>query len=221
MSKKHVTETITYQEMVFARLVLTGTMTDRQAAEVAGLYPDTAALIKEKPAVRAYMREHSAAVAGDEHRPQNPVRERVLTRLWELANLSHEATRNSISGQVKAISMIASIEGLIPERRAAEKPSAQPSSQAHIYQPHWLLVRKAEDAAAKAGLKLVEEDGQPHIPNASPATASSPVSAAPSAPGPTVHSGDVSFAQPSNPVLSRVPDADSPFLPGTNGSRRR
>ncbi|MGB8536114.1 MAG: hypothetical protein WCD57_06850 [Acidobacteriaceae bacterium] len=53
-------------------------------------------------------------------------REQVLDRLWELAKLSPEITRNSITGQVKAIQMIVAIEGMIPDRRSAssEKSSA-------------------------------------------------------------------------------------------------
>ena len=45
-------------------------------------------------------------------------REQVLDRLWELAALSSEATRGSITGQVKALQMIVAIEGLIPDGRA-------------------------------------------------------------------------------------------------------
>ena len=58
MPKKQVTDPITDQEIAFARLVLSGTMTDRRAAEAAGLNPDTAAYTKSKPRVRAYMLEH-------------------------------------------------------------------------------------------------------------------------------------------------------------------
>jgi hypothetical protein len=43
-------------------------------------------------------------------------RDQVLSRLWEIANLSHEMTRNSITGQIKALALIVSIEGLIPIR---------------------------------------------------------------------------------------------------------
>jgi hypothetical protein len=43
-------------------------------------------------------------------------REQVLARLWEIAKLSPEITRNSITGQIKALVMIVSIEGLIPDR---------------------------------------------------------------------------------------------------------
>ena len=62
MPKNQVIDPITDQEMTFAHLVLSGTMTDRSAAEAAGLNPDTAAYTKAKPRVRAYMLEHRAAV---------------------------------------------------------------------------------------------------------------------------------------------------------------
>jgi hypothetical protein len=61
-------------------------------------------------------------------------RDRILTRLWELAALSSEATRGSIAGQIKALSMISAIEGFIPsatknDRRlspSATQPVATP-----------------------------------------------------------------------------------------------
>ena len=62
MPKNPVTDPITDQETVFARLVLSGTVTDRQAAESAGLNPDTAAYTKAKPRVQAYMHERRAAM---------------------------------------------------------------------------------------------------------------------------------------------------------------
>ena len=54
MPKNQVSDLITDQEITFVHLVLSGTMTDRQAAEAAGLNPDTAAYTKAKPRVRAY-----------------------------------------------------------------------------------------------------------------------------------------------------------------------
>ena len=62
MPTNNVTDLITDQEMAFARLILSGTMTDRRAAETAGLDPNSAAYIKSRPRVRAYMLEHRAAV---------------------------------------------------------------------------------------------------------------------------------------------------------------
>jgi hypothetical protein len=62
-------------------------------------------------------------------------RERILARLWEIADMDPERTRNSMSAQIKAIAMIVAIEGVIPDRRAgsarsksAPSPVSQPSS---------------------------------------------------------------------------------------------
>src|ERR1700722_7644440 len=90
MPKNKVSDPITDQEMAFARLVLSGGMTDRHAAEAVGLNPDTAAYTKSKPHVPAYMPEPGSAVkqplvqkeAKGLHR-LNLDREKVLARLWE------------------------------------------------------------------------------------------------------------------------------------------
>ena len=153
MPKNKVSDLITDQEMAFARLVLAGTMTDSAAAEAVGLNPDTAAYTKAKPRVRAYMLEHRAAMQqqlleeqADQSRraverlhQKEQRREQVLDRLWELAKLSPEMTRNSITGQVKALQMIVAIEGLIPDRRAgsAENKSAPPLPPAEFHRAAW------------------------------------------------------------------------------------
>jgi hypothetical protein len=133
MPKNKISDPITDQEIAFARLVLSGAMTDRHAAEAVGLNPDSAAYTKSKPRVRAYMLEHRAAVQQqlvqqevEGVRRLNLDREQVLTRLWEIANLSPEMTRGSITGQVKAISMIVAMQNFIPDRLAvsAQKKSA-------------------------------------------------------------------------------------------------
>jgi hypothetical protein len=140
MPKNKVSDPITDQEMAFARLVLAGGMTDRQAAQTAGLNPDSAAYTKSKPRVRAYMLEHRAAVeqqlvqqeadlsrrAAEEQHRRKLDREQVLERLWEIANLSPETTRGSVAGQVKALTMIVAMENFIPGRHAisSEKKSA-------------------------------------------------------------------------------------------------
>ena len=124
-------------------------MTDRQAAEAVGLNPDSAAYTKAKPRVRAYMLEHRAAVEQqlvqqEAHLSRRAVeglhrlnldRERVLDRLWEIANLSPEMTRGSITGQVKAISMIVAMQNFIPDRRTvcSEKKSAPAPAPSQIY----------------------------------------------------------------------------------------
>jgi hypothetical protein len=131
-----VSDPITDQEMAFAHLIMSGTMNDRRAAEAVGLNPDTAAYTKAKPRVRDYMIEHRAAVnqklvdqeadlsrrAVEGLRKLNLGRDQILNRLWELATLSHEVTRGAITGQIKALSMIIAIEGLVSDRRVS--PSA-------------------------------------------------------------------------------------------------
>src|SRR5580693_8504740 len=189
MPKNKVSDPITDQEIAFARLVLSGTMTDRQAAEAVGLNPDTAAYTKSKPHVRAYMLEHRAAVeqqlvqqeADGLHR-LNLHREQVLARLWEIANLSSEMTRGSITGQVKALSMIIAIEGLIPDRRAASAQNkfAPPPVTAQIYNAAWLRKQRGdvdpeppspaarEEAASEPQPASGSADGAPPISGPTP-----------------------------------------------------
>ena len=150
MPKNPVTDPITDQEMAFAHLVLSGTMNDRRAAETVGLNPDTAAYTKAKPRVRAYMIEHRAAVReklvnreaqeAEGLRTLNLGRDQILARLWQLANLSPEATRGSIAGQIKALSMIVAIEGLIPDRRLSPSATQSPAPpvQPQMYVSAWL-----------------------------------------------------------------------------------
>jgi hypothetical protein len=153
MPKNTVTDPITGQEITFAQLVLSGTMTDRQAAEAAGLNPDTAAYTKAKPRVSDYMIEHRNAVKEklvekevEGLRKLNLGRDQVLARLWELANLSHEVTRGSIAGQIKAVTLIIAMEGLIPGRPSPSltQPTA-PSVKPDIYESEWLR-KKQQDA---------------------------------------------------------------------------
>lgn len=133
MPKNPVTDPINDQEIAFARLILSGTMNDRQAAEAVGLNPSMAAYTKSRPRVRAYLREHRAAVneklvdqEAEGQREWHLGRSQILTRLWELANLSPEVTKGSIAGQVRAMTMIVAIEGLLPGRRPSSA-QAQPA----------------------------------------------------------------------------------------------
>jgi hypothetical protein len=155
MPKNTVTDPITGQEIAFALLVLSGTMNDRQAAEAAGLNPDTAAYTKSKPRVRDYMIEHRNAVREklvekevDGLRQLNLGRDQILARLWELANLSHEVTRGSIAGQIKAVSLIIAMEGLIPGRGATQP--AAPPIKAEIYTPEWLGKQQHQPVSPQA-----------------------------------------------------------------------
>jgi hypothetical protein len=189
MPKNQVSDPITDQEIAFAHLVLSGTMTDRRAAEAVGLNPDTAAYTKAKPRVRAYMLEHRAAVheqlveqETDGLHRLNLGREQVLARLWEIANLRPEMTRGSITGQVKALSMIVAIEGLIPDRRAVspEKKSAPPPT-AQIYTTAWLREQQGKTTVPQPSPDLVRDEDGPGGPDSRPGAGTD----APSDPGPS------------------------------------
>jgi hypothetical protein len=186
MPKNTVSDPITDQEMAFAHLVLSGTMNDRRAAETAGLDPDTAAYTKAKPRVRAYMIEHRAAVReklvdqeAEGLRKLNLGRDQVLARLWELANLSHEVTRGSIAGQIRALSMIVAIEGLIPDRRSSptETQPTAPPVQAQFYKSKWLREQEQQPVAEEpadpvAGTKTPPAASQ--VPQPQPAPEPNP-----------------------------------------------
>ena len=190
MPKNKVSDLITDQEIAFARLVLSGAMTDRRAAEAVGLNPDTAAYTKAKPRVRAYMLEHRAAVqqqlveqdshlsrgAVEEERRLNLGREQVLARLWEIANLSPEMTRGSITGQVKALSMIVAIEGLIPDRRAGstEKKPVPPPTRPEIYRAAWLREQPENPIDPQPDPALAQEEDDPSRRAVEPARPASP-----------------------------------------------
>jgi hypothetical protein len=222
MPKNKVSDPITDQETAFARLVLSGGMTDRQAAETVGLNPDSAAYIKSKPGVRAYMLEHRAAVeeklvqqeAERLHR-FNLDRERVLDRLWELADMSPDKTRNSITGQVKALSIIVAMLNLIPDRHAvSEKKSAPAPAQAEIYKAAWLRNQQATTAEPQPAPTPPVPPGRgaeepPPASGASQSTAEKDVSP--------------SEAQPTAPPVSVgafVPDARNPFSTNRNPFNR-
>ncbi len=234
MPKNQVSDPITDQEIAFAHLVLSGTMTDRRAAEAVRLNPDTAAYTKAKPRVRAYMIEHRAAVRGqlvqqetEEQRRLNLSREQVLARLWEIANLDPEMTRNSASAQIKALAMIVAIEGLIPSgitngRRAgsSQNKSASPSAVPQIDAAAWLREQQGKTAGPQPSPDLVRDEGGPgvpHPPSAAPADAPSY-----SGPTPGPDSSEFVFARPFRPaettpsaphapVSASAPDTRVPF----------
>jgi hypothetical protein len=192
MPKNKVTDLITDQEMAFAHLIMSGTMNDRRAAEAVGLNPETAAYTKAKPRVRDYMSQHRAAVReklvdqeAEGLRKLNIGRDQILNRLWQLATLSHEATRGSIAGQIKALSMIVAIEGLIPDRRLSPsgKQPAAPPVKADIYTAEWLRKQQHQAAGEEPGDAVAATEAQPAAPQVpEPEPAPNPVTAAPPPP---------------------------------------
>jgi hypothetical protein len=173
MPKNTVTDPITDQEIAFAHLILSGTMNDHRAAEAAGLNPETAAYTKAKPRVRAYMLEHRAAVSerlvdqeAERLRKLNLGRDQILARLWELATLSHEVTRGIIAGQIKALSMIIAIEGLIPDRRLSSSGTqpAAPPAEAQTDSAQWLREQQHQPAGEEPGDALAAAEPPPAAP---------------------------------------------------------
>jgi hypothetical protein len=249
--KNKTTDPITDQEITFARLVHSGTMTDRRAAEAAGLNPNTAAYTKSKPRVRAYLLEQSAAVrqqlveqdadlsrlavgrAVDEQSRLNQSRDRVLARLWEIGDLDHEMTRGSMSGQVKALSLIAAIEGLIPGRRAAsaQNKPAPPPVTADIYPAAWLRQQQENGVSPPAPARQEAAPEPPKLSSRLSRRAAEPERSA--AEGPTVDltrstdsAGRLSPSQtassmPRVPGADFVPDSRTPFFIRKNPWARR
>jgi hypothetical protein len=232
MPKNTVSDPITDQEIAFAHLVMLGTMNDRHAAKAAGLNPDTAAYTKSKPRVRDYMIEHRAAVSErlvDEEAEglrklnigRDQIRNRVLDRLWELATLSPEATRNSIAGQMKAMAMIVAIEGLIPDRRSSPSGTQATASpvKADIYKSAWSREQQRRAAGEEPGHPIAETEAQPaafQVPE--PETALNPAMAAPPPPpdqpsltDSLIPKGFNWVPQSAGSGLDVVPDTRQPF----------
>ncbi len=193
MPKNKVNDLITDREMTFARLVLSGTLTDRDAAQAAGLSPDTAAYTKSKPRVVAYMLEHRAALQqqllnqqAEELRQLSLARERVLTRLWEIAALGHEITRGSMTAQMKALSMIVAIQGLIPDRRtgASQSKSALPPSPPDFDRAAWLRRQQGENIDPEPTPSLAQEEDEPGLTGPEPTPGSTGDAPPPSKPIP-------------------------------------
>jgi hypothetical protein len=226
MPKNKVSDPITDQESAFARQVLSGTMTDRQAAEAVGLNPDSAAYTKSKPHVRAYMLEHRAAVEqqlaqqeADGLRRLKLDREQVLDRLWELAGLSPEMTRGSISGQVKAITLIIAMENFIPDRRANSSEKKSVPTHPQIYpaagQPATTTIDRAQTPAPPVpACRGAQKEDSPGVPEAGFAPGSA--GEAPPNPGPSQSTS----ANPSTPskapalhiaLFTSVPDLGVDF----------
>jgi hypothetical protein len=209
MPKNQVSDPITDQEVAFAHLVLSGSMTDRQAAEAVGLNPETAACTKAKPRVRNYMLEHRAALheqvvqqEAEGLRRLNLSRERVLARLWEIADLDPDMTRNSMSAQIKALSMIVAIEGLIPDRNtnrragSAQNKSAPPPLHPPIDTAAWLREQQRNTTGPQPGPGPVRDEQALGLPDPPPGEAAD----APSHLGSTL----VSASAPDNRLPSSI-----------------
>jgi hypothetical protein len=137
----------------------------------------------------------------------NVSRDQVLTRLWDMANMDPERTRNSLSAQVKAISMIVAIEGLIPDRRAVaaqKQPVPSPDHQG-FYKSAWLRAQQEGNSV------------DPQTPPAPEESQQEPAPEPQSDPGPLDESQTLSSPPP--PRNSWVPDSSSFFSTDKNRFR--
>jgi hypothetical protein len=240
MPKNQACDLITDQEMAFARLILGGTMTDRRAAEAAGLNPDTASCTKAKPRVRSYMLEQRAAMQqrlleqeADLSRlppacrgscrgriaAQEPVAPTNPRSSREIAALPAEVTRGSITGQVKAISMIIAIEGLIPDRRAVTVPrNPVPAHAGPDIHDTWLDEQQTTTVDSQPCPPTQQED-EPDVrePNPAPGPVGDPL------PDPVASPSTFANApEPYLPHSAAVPDKRVPFfIPKNRFGRRR
>jgi hypothetical protein len=181
---------------------------------------------KNEVTVHAHIREHQPDTQQEhveqstaEHRTFTVTRDQILTRLWEIAHISPEITRGSLVGQVKALSMIVAIEGLIPDRRAASPRNqpAPPPVTPDIYKSAWL---RAQQTGENDG-----ENVDPPQTASQGETATGP-SSAPDGPPPTAEPAPAPAAAvsqqrtapgngtPTPSLAPRVPMADH-FAPDT------
>jgi hypothetical protein len=148
------------------------------------------------------------------------VREQVLDRLWEIAKMSPEMTRSSITGQVKALSMIVAIEGLIPDRRAgsAEKNSAPPLPEVDIYPAAWLGRQQEKSIDPRPDTAFAQEEDEPGLnePETPRHSAGDPPPPSAPTPNPIQNPSESAFARrfSSSETTSTPPHAPS-FVPDT------
>jgi hypothetical protein len=150
-------------------------------------------MLEHSAAVRAKLVDQEADLsrrAAEALRQRNIGRDRILARLWELAYLSPETTKGSITGQMKAMSMIVAIEGLIPNRRlpqAAAQPAAAPlktdipnglHEEQHEQPGDPVLSREAQPASTQAPGRPMSPPNQPSVAHPFTPTPPSGVSAA-------------------------------------------
>src|ERR1700733_13545026 len=145
MPKRPVQTPITDQEIAFAHLVMSGTMTDKAAAKIVGIDPSRAAYVKGKPKVQAYMAEHRASVRAGlvQHEVEalakfNISREQILAKWWEFGNLDPALGYNT-SSQSKALELLWKGLGYADSEPEKPKDGASEAEPKHnIYRAKWM-----------------------------------------------------------------------------------
>jgi hypothetical protein len=195
---------------------------------------------------RAAVREKLVDQQAEGLRKLNLGRDQILARLWELATLSHEVTRGIIAGQIRALSMIVAIEGLIPDRRFSptETQPTAPPVKPQFYKSQWRREQQHQTAGEEPADPVAvtkTPPAAPQVPHPEPAPEPKVEPAA--ARANATSSPNLDLPQPSlaNPFiypkgLNWVPDATDcvfdavldkasslrlPFSPGKRFSGRR
>ncbi len=142
MPKAPVETPITNREMAYAHLIMAGTMTDREAAEMAGIDPGRAAYVKAKPKVKEYMEQHRASVAAAivQHESDaliefNIGREQIIAQYWHLSRLPAADTNGNITGQIRALDSLRDMLGLVGPQ--PESPDGEGDSKPSFWRPKW------------------------------------------------------------------------------------
>jgi hypothetical protein len=132
------------------------------------------------------------------------IRGQVLARLWEIANLGPEKTRNGMSAQVKALSMIIAIEGLIPDRRAVSAPNKPaPPTVNPFYVSEWMRNKQNQESVDPHPALGPEVEAAPE-PQSAPGGTDDPL---PPTPDPTPI--DLPSSRPERSVV------EGPAVPGS------
>lgn len=188
MPKRPVETPITDDEIAFAHLVMSGKMTDREAAERAGIDPGRAAYVKAKPRVKAYMEEYRAAVRADMVQREvdvlsefNISREQIIAQYWGFTRLEPERTNGNIAGQVRALDSLRDMLGFgAPQSGQKSDGEGEGEPKPQIYRAAWM--RKPgdpdyeEDDGETAGSRETSTRHEPVMnspePSPNPATGS-------------------------------------------------
>jgi hypothetical protein len=207
MPKRPVQTPITDQEMAFAHLILSGTMTDQEAAKAVGIDPSRAAYVKGKPKVQAYMEEHRASVRAGlvQHEVEalakfNISREQILAKWWEFANIDPAKGYNT-SSQSKALELLWKGLGYADGDTDPKKPDGDGEPKYQIYRAVWMRKPGDPDYEEDDG----ETDGSREI-----STRREPVMSGPET------SPDPATRSQSQPVLAGAP---SRFIPAAGFGR--
>jgi hypothetical protein len=126
-------------------------------------------------------------------------------------------TRGSITGQVKALSMIVAMENFIPDRRATsqdKKSAPVPNAQPQIYTSAWRREQQATTPAATNDPQPNPAPAQEEAAPGVPAFPGMPWKPAPGPPAEAPSDPDPNRSTPANPSSPSEATAPAPYVSG-------